>query len=65
MGKYDAMTVNERLFEARLLDKFDQAVRERNKASMVSLLLRVDFNRHQAENTADSILENPKFFGYS
>ncbi len=65
MGKYDAMTVNERLFEARLLDKFDQAVRERNKASMVSLLLRVDFNRDQAENAADSILENPKFFGYS
>jgi hypothetical protein len=41
MPDYSAMTVNERLFEANLIDRFDAAVRSRDKAQIVEILMAV------------------------
>ncbi len=56
------MTTNERLFEAGLLDDFDQACRGRNREQMLELLNRVELE-DQSAWIADTILANPKFYG--
>jgi len=40
--KYIGLTVNERLYAARLADKFDKAVREKNVKEIISLLKKVE-----------------------
>lgn len=59
MNSRAGMTVNERLFEAGLLDLFDEAVRERDRPRLIELLAQVDVS----SKTADAILANPAFYG--
>lgn len=59
---YSAMTVNERLVEAGLLEAFDVAAKARNREAMLRLLAEVDV-AHPA-STADPILNDPKRYGY-
>ena len=47
-SEYDGMTTNERLFEAGLLDTFDQAAKRRDRAAVI----------------ADTILANPHVYGF-
>lgn len=56
------MTVNERLFNAGLLDAFDSAARAKNRAEMIRLLTEVDVE--DPALTADPILESPERYGY-
>ena len=63
MGKYSAMTVNERLFEAGLLNAWDAAAKARSRAEMVDILLKVELG-DDAEPIADGILANPAKFGF-
>jgi phospholipase/lecithinase/hemolysin len=58
------MTTNERLFVAGLLDQFDRAARHRNKTEMAFLLTQVQISAVDAEKIADSILANPKAYGF-
>lgn len=55
------MTVNERLYAAGLLDAFYRAANRRDKNEMISLLMSVDLEKPQAEEAADSIINNPAF----
>jgi hypothetical protein len=55
------MTVNERLYAAGLLDAFYRAANKRDKDEMISLLMSVDLEKPQAEEAADSIINNPAF----
>lgn len=55
------MTVNERLYAAGLLDAFYRAANKRDKGEMIALLMSVDFERPQAEEAAESIINNPAF----
>ena len=59
---FAGMTVNERLFDASLIESFDVAARARDRAKMISILQQV-FIRNP-EFTADAILENPTKYGY-
>lgn len=59
---YSGMTVNERLYVAGLLDKFDAAARSRNRDEMLNILRKVDVENQ--EQTADAILENPRMYGH-
>ena len=59
-GRYAGMTVNERLFVAGLLEKFDEAVRLRDRAGIVRLLTEVEVE--DADSSADAILQNPGHF---
>ena len=63
MTDYRAMTVNERLFAAGLVNAFDAAARNREKSKMVEILLRVQLSPDQAEETATAFLNDPEKYG--
>jgi hypothetical protein len=44
MDKYGGMTVNERLYVSGLMDKFDEAVKEKNGDLVISILKEVEIN---------------------
>jgi hypothetical protein len=52
--KYDGMTVNERLFVAKKIDEFDQAVNERDRRKVISILQSVELT----ESSIYSILSS-------
>ena len=58
-NKYKAMTVNERLYARNLTEKFDNAVKDKDVASIISILEDVEFT----EKSILPILENLKLYG--
>jgi hypothetical protein len=62
--RYRGMTVNERLVVAGLLEQFDAATRRRDRAAMMALLAQVDLDPEQAALTTETVLANPKRYGY-
>jgi hypothetical protein len=62
-SKYGGMTVNERLFAAGLLGAWDAAVRGRNRSRMIEILQEVNLP-DDAVPIADTILANPKLYGF-
>jgi hypothetical protein len=61
---FKAMTANERLSAAGLVNAFDAAARKRARAEMIALLQRVDLSEHQAFETTDTILAFADRYGY-
>jgi hypothetical protein len=61
LSRYAGMTVNERLFDAGLMQDFDAATRARDRAEMIRLLTAVDVA--DAAWSADTILESPERYG--
>jgi hypothetical protein len=59
-----ALTLNERLYEAGILDSFAAAVERGDKAAMIAFLEAVEIDPTEAVVTADMILNNPKRHGY-
>jgi hypothetical protein len=57
------MTTNERLWDAGLLDAFTQAAGRRDGAAMIAALDQVELE-DQSAHIADTILANPKFYGF-
>lgn len=60
---YSGMTVNERLFAARLLDDWDSAIMARDRQRAIELLGDVDMGETSAARTVDTILTNPSKYG--
>jgi hypothetical protein len=60
----DGMTVNERLFTLGLLDRFDAAVRARDREVMTDLLAQCAISRLDAEAIAETVLRSPKKYGF-
>ena len=58
------MTVNERLFAAKLSEVFDLAVNKRDKEQLLEILKKVELSDEQANSTIDAIFSNPKKYGY-
>ena len=58
------MTVNERLVSCGVLDKWDDAVRRRSRAEMIEVLRSVALTEQQAAHTTDTVLQNPKQYGF-
>lgn len=56
--RYGGMTVNERLFAAGLLARWDAAVRTSNGEEMIAILASVELS-DQAQDIADAVLTNP------
>lgn len=63
-GRFDGMTVNERLAEAGLLAEFDDAARSRDRAAIIRILNQVEMGDAYAPSTANAILTNPAKYGY-
>ncbi len=61
-NRYAGMTVNERLFAARLLKSFDAAMRAKDGAEMVRILEQVHVD--DAAWTANTILQRPEKYGF-
>ncbi|MDX5151114.1 MAG: hypothetical protein R3188_01440 [Acidiferrobacterales bacterium] len=59
--KYSGIKVNERLYDAGLLDDFFKAANKKDRNEMIALLMSVELERSQAEETADTILKNRAF----
>ena len=59
-----AMTVNERLHHFGLTSAFDSAVRARDKAAAIRILVKAGFSAKQAEQTASQTLKAPERYGY-
>ena len=58
------MTVNERLFACGLIDRWNAAVRARNREEMISLLGEAAFATEHAVSTTDTVLANPVKYGF-
>ena len=59
---FEGMTVNERLFAAKLLESFDAVAGARDRDGMIAIIRSVDVD--PPEPTVDAILERPEFYGY-
>jgi len=58
------MTINERLFTARLSDAFDRAAGARDRDGMIAILSQLELTMDEAASVADSILANPAKYGF-
>lgn len=54
----EGMTVNERLYMLGLMEKFDSAIRSRNKKASESVLIEAKYSEAQASETVAVILNN-------
>ncbi len=59
--RYAGMTVNERLFEAGLLQAFDTAAKARDRSEMIRILREIDVD--DAALPANAILQKPEKYG--
>jgi len=58
------MTVNERLVTCSLVGTWDEAVMDRDKERMISVLLKVAISPDDAEAIARTVLADPKKYGF-
>lgn len=65
MSAFAGMTVNERLFHAGLIARFDATVLAKENAEAISILQQIELSREQATETVTAIFENPGIYGYS
>lgn len=63
MSKFDGMTVNERLFEAGIISKWDDAVTKGDRSRMIELLNKVGL-KDQSAQIVDAVLTNPAAYGF-
>jgi hypothetical protein len=59
---YSGLTVNERLYVSGMLDKFDDAARNRNRDTMISMLQHVALPENYAARWVDTLLGDNTFF---
>ena len=59
---FNGLTVNERLFVAGLLERFDDAAREGKRDAMISMLKRVALSESYAARWVDTLLGDDTFF---
>lgn len=62
--KYSGMTLIEMLSGARLLESFDDAVRRRDRVTLLGILKKVNINSKNGEKIIQAIFDNPKKYGY-
>ena len=62
-ARFAGMAVNERLWEAGLMEQWDSAVKSRNRVRMIEVLNGVDL-ASPAEQISDTVLANPKRYGF-
>ncbi|HTT20334.1 MAG TPA: hypothetical protein VMG82_15400 [Candidatus Sulfotelmatobacter sp.] len=60
---FAGMTINERLYVAGLMPEWDAAATARDGARMVEILGRIGL-ANQAEHIADTVLANPRRYGF-
>jgi hypothetical protein len=61
---YSGMTVNERLSVAGLVEAWDKAVLNGDRAKMIEVLMATELTLKQATETTDVTLANPEKYGF-
>jgi hypothetical protein len=61
---YAGMTINERLFESGMMDRFAQAAKDRDREEMIRILMQVALDEKDARWSTETILKNPKKYDY-
>jgi hypothetical protein len=61
---YSGMTVNERLSVAGLVEAWDKAVLNGDRAKMIEVLMATELTLKQATETTDATLANPEKYGF-
>jgi hypothetical protein len=59
-----SMTLNERLSAFNLFSQWDRAALDRDRLTMISILQKVSLTEGEAAKTVDTILANPKKYGF-
>jgi hypothetical protein len=62
--RFRGMTVNERLFEAGLLEEWDKAAHARDASAMAAVLVRVAITSEEAKQIVATVLANPERYGF-
>jgi hypothetical protein len=55
---YRAMTVNERLFAAGLIEQFDRAVKRKDQSLVIEILAKVDVSRTDATAIVERLIKS-------
>ncbi len=63
MSVYNGMTVNGRLSAAKLLESFDESVKQ-DKNKVMEIPISVELSAKDAKNCCESIFNNPVKYGY-
>ena len=63
-SKYGAMTVNERLFVAGLIEQFDSAAEARDRERLIEILKLVELTQEEADSMVTGLLGDPGKFGF-
>jgi len=58
------MTVNERLYAVGLMDELASAAYARDREKMIEILGHCALPKEQCEETTDTMLKNPKMYGF-
>ena len=61
---FGGMTLNERLFAARLLGQWDAAIGAGQREDAIALLKQVEMSEEGAAATVDAVLSNPSNYGF-
>jgi hypothetical protein len=61
---FGGMTVNERLFTAGLLGRWDVAIEAGQRKDAIALLMQVEMSEDGAAATVDAVLSNPSKYGF-
>jgi hypothetical protein len=65
MGKYAGMTVNERLFDAGMLDAFARCIERGDDAGAIDILSKVEMSTRDASAIVATIRQNPSKYGFA
>lgn len=65
MSSLSGMTVNERLFELNLIEKFDAAISSKNEQQAIAILMQAELSAEQAQHCIKTIFSNPQKYGYA
>ena len=63
MTDIKGMTVSERLLIMDELDRFEQAIKNKDKQKAIEILTMIDPDKSDIAETVDKMLENPEEFG--
>jgi hypothetical protein len=63
-SRLSGMTVNERLGELGLFERWDEAVRQRDRDKMLRLMIACELGKDGAAQTVDTILGSPEKYGF-
>ena len=61
---YSGMTLNERLYEAKLMAEYDLVVKKRDRKKILEILKQVSLEGEEAIYIVNTVLNDPQKYGH-